>query len=103
MIARIVEQGIEVRRSDGGSFTLPAYKARELGLWAGRWEAVSVSEQESGIYVRRSTSGDRVGLWKGRPDVGELIKAMCWDLFSSTTGIQLKPGTMAKYRLEETV
>lgn len=101
MIAKLVEQGIEVRRSDGGMFILPAYKARDLGLWAGRWQAVAVPEEEDGIYVRRSTEGDRVGLWLGKPSVGELVKAMCWDLFSSTTGIQLAPGSTGKFKLME--
>lgn len=101
MIAKLVEQGVEVRRSDGGGFILPAYKARELGLWAGRWAVVAVADQEDGVYIRRSEGGERVGLWLGEPDTGELIKAMCWDLFSSTTGVQLSPGAVGKYRLEE--
>ena len=100
MIAKLVTEGVEVRRSDGQGFILPAYKARELGLWAGRWSARPAAEQESGIWVRRSKGGERVGLWKGKPDTGELIKAMCWDLFSSTTGIQLEPGTCSKFVLE---
>jgi hypothetical protein len=100
LIAKLVEQGVEVRRSDGGGFILPAYKARELGLSAGRWVAVKVTEQDTGIYVRRSRGGERVGLWLGHPDTGELVKALCWDLFSSTTGIQLAPGSVGKYRLE---
>lgn len=100
MIAKTVQQGIEVKRSDGGIFILPEYKASELGLRAGKWNVVSVSEQEDGIWIRRSKGGERVGLWKGLPDTGELIKALCWDLFAATTGISLAPGTSGKYRLE---
>jgi hypothetical protein len=100
MIAKLVEQGIEVRRSDGGGFILPAYKAQELGLWAGRWAVVAVPEHEDGIYIMRSEGGERVSLWLGHPDTGDLIKAMCWDLFSSTTGVVLPPKGVGKYKLE---
>lgn len=103
MIAKLVADGIEVRRSDGGGFILPAYKALELGLRAGRWTVVRAADSETGIWIMRSEGGERVSLWSGPPDTGDLIKAMCWDLFSSTTGVELQPGGMGRYRLQEEI
>lgn len=100
MIARHVHDGIEVTRSDGAGFTLQGFKARELGLSAGSWEVIKAGPGESCIHIRRSEVGERVGLWLGEPDTGELIKALCWDLFSSTTGVQLQPGETGKFRLK---
>lgn len=93
--AYIFDEDKEITRLDESTAFL-------LKLKEGTFKVKEVKADEKGFWVERNYDGyehiDNAVIYSERPPHG-FIRYFCWDLFSSTTGIDLEPNEFGKYAL----
>lgn len=99
--ADIGDGHVSIEHSGNNSILVSPAQARRMGLRTGSWELELAGDDEAGCWLQRSRGGANVLVFRRRE--GEsgygLIRSFCWDIFSKTTGLELEPGQIGKYKL----